>query len=158
MKINRGYDADPLRPKEHTVLMETEPGKFTIVSEKSTEPIELLSLLVGRNHCVNLQQDNLVIVDEEGTIEERFENYTPKPQPEGEDITPDNLAIRTRWIENMMRFMVPHSLWQKRESVEAQDDIKNFLHNHGVEVAIRPDGCQAIVYREGLPLATWSCV
>lgn len=157
MAVDPGWDKDPLRPKTHRVLMEspTEPGKWMVVSV-SQEPIEMLRLIVARDHAIGMQSCNIVIVDEGQTVEERLENYVAIPQDKDEPITPENQKTRDRWIANVIRWLLPSSLWNASNTEENQLAVKQCLDEQKVELAINPMGTQVLLMRDGATLTAWS--
>jgi hypothetical protein len=157
MRLMPEFDKDPLRPKEHKILVETSPGQWTMIG-KTTDPIELLKLEVGSNHAVGMQRDNVVIVGEDHAVEERYENYIPEPQPEGAALTERNRAMRDRWISSIIRWLLPTELLERQDSEGSERDVQNYLTSIGVAVSIRPDGNAVVIYRNDEPLSSWCAV
>jgi hypothetical protein len=156
-KIDRGFNADVLRKKIHRVLVETEPGKWQILGDTSSTPIELLKLEVARDQAIGLQKHNVMIVDETNTAVAAFHNYVPKPQLSGDPISEENAAIRDKWILAMIRWLLPHELQDAVDDPVSRAKIKSHLDHCGVDIAMRPDGCAVIVFRERKELASWCC-
>lgn len=136
----------------HRVLCEVAPNQWQIIGDTGT-PIELLQCEVGSQHAIGLKDQNMMIVDQDSNVTTKFENYRPLPQPEGEPITPENEAIRDRWLKSIIAFSVPRDLMESYD----QEAIREALIAAKIEVSIRPDGCAAIIYRDGVVLATWDC-
>lgn len=140
----------------HRVLVETEPGKWQIIGDTG-QPLELLQLDVAKDHAIGMQSANMMIVDEAGSVATKYENYTPLPQEPGEPISEENAKIRDRWLKSIILWLIPRSLAESYETEEAQEEIRKALIEVKAEIAIRPDGCVAIIYRDGEPLARWCC-
>lgn len=156
MKVDRGFDSDPLKPKKHYVLNEVSPGQWEIIGNTG-DPIEMLRLEVARDHAVGLQAKNLVIIDEERTIQDSFHNYIPVPQPEGEPIGEENIKIRDRWISSILKFVLPRDLHEFILHPEFRIQIQEELTLKAMAMSVRPDGRAVIIFREDKPLASWAC-
>jgi hypothetical protein len=157
MTVDPGYDKDPLRPKQHQVLLETAPGQWTIVA-KSTEPIEMLGLVVARDHAIAMQRNNMMIVGENRVVEAAFENYIPKPQDKDADISPENKIIRDRFVKSIITWLLPRELANAEPTPESQEAIKACMAGQKIELAINPQGTQVLFYRDGEILTAWSAV
>lgn len=157
MRISPGYDRDPLRPNKHHVLVENEekPGEWFVLGQASEEPLAMLALSVRGNHAIGLQQTNMMIVDESGTAVESFNSYRPLPQPEG-SISPENQKIRDRWISNVIRWLLGEAVWDAPDTPEGHQTVNDALKEAKINMAVSPDGCGAIVFRDGNTLAVWS--
>lgn len=158
MRIDPGFDRDPLRKKIHRVVIEISPGQWEIIGD-SGDPIELLRIQVGANHAIgeSFRGRNCMIVDEENTVEEKFETYNPQPQADSDKINAHNLKLRSRWILAIVKWLLPSGMLDKPDTEEAQNEIRSFLKEIKVEIAISPSGKQVIIWRDGETLADWSC-
>jgi hypothetical protein len=158
MKINRGFDPDPLRPRTHRVVYEVEPGKFEILGN-TAEPLEMLSLMVEMNHASDLamRKRNCLIVGEEQQIEARFESYVPQSQVDGEPINDFNLRLRSRWIAAMIKWLLPVGILDFPDTPDNAKSVQEALKEKKVEISISPTGKEVIIWRDSLPLADWSC-
>jgi hypothetical protein len=159
MRIDPGYDRDPLRPKMHRVVVEVAPGKWEIIGNTG-DPIELLRIQVGANHAIGegFRGRNCMIVDEEDRVAEKFETYTPQPQAEGDPINEANIKLRSRWILAIVKWLIPSGWTEKPDTDETQKEIRDFLKEIKVEIAFSPDGKTVIIWRDGSQLADWSCL
>lgn len=156
MYVDRGFDPDPLAPKKHRILLEQEPDQWFIVAT-SEEPIEMLRLMVARDHAIGMQQKNMMIFDEkEQKGVERFENYIPKPQDRNAPISPENQKVRDRWIGNIMKWLLDRELWDAPDTPETQAKIKASLEEQHVEISVNPNGTEVLFLRDGGTLAAWS--
>ncbi len=154
--IDRGFDETVLDPKKKRILMETSPGAWTIIAT-SEEPIEMLRLTVARDHALTMQQHNLMLWDEKGAVcEERFENYIPKEQDKDAPISPENEAIRNRFMGSILRWLLPTELWSAEDTPENQAAIQAALEEQNVEMSISPNGTEVAFYRDGALLTAWS--
>lgn len=152
MKISPGYERDPLAPKEYQVLVETEPGKFTILGNTAT-PLELLQIEVGKDHAVGLKYHNMMIVEKGGKVQASFHHYKPEPQEEGEEISKANIETRDRWIDSIMKWLLPPSLWPI--TPENREEAQTCMKEAKVQLSIKPDGSQVVIFRDDAPLANW---
>lgn len=157
MKVNRGFDDDPLRPKLHRVVREVSPGQWEIVGNSTAEPIEMLRLSVGMNHAVGMMSENLAIVGDDQTVEEAFHNYIPVPQPEGETIGEENARIRDRWIKSICCWILPRDLSDCYDNALFREEIAKALIDAKAEISVRPDGRAVVIFRDGAQLASWMC-
>lgn len=156
MRINPGWDKDPLKPKTHKVLIEVEKGQFQIIGD-TAESIEMLKLNVEMNHACGFRDVNCVIVDEASNVEARFESYIPQPHPEGEPINEFNLRLRSRWISAMIKWLLPAGMLDLPDTPENAKAVQEALKERNVAISISPDGNKCIIFRDSLPLADWSC-
>lgn len=156
MKVSKGFNDDPLRPKKHYVTVEAEPGKWMIVGN-SAEPLEMLRLAVARDHAIGMQGDNMMIVGEDQVVEDSFHNYIPVPQQEGEEIGEENAQIRNRWISSILKFVLPRELHDFIFDDAHREEIQSELLAKQMAMSLRPDGRAVIIFREDKPLASWAC-
>lgn len=156
MKINPGFDRDPLRPKTFKVLVEVEPGQFQIIGTTG-ESIEMLRLNVEMNHACGFRDKTCVIVDDDSQVVGRFDSYVPEIQPEDRPITKHNLRIRSRWIAAMIKWLLPVGILDLEDTPENADLVRDALKEKNVEISISPSGTKCIIFRDDLPLADWSC-
>lgn len=156
MTVDRGFNRDPLAPKKHYVVTEVADGQWAIVGNTS-EDIRTLRLHVGMNHAVGMKNDNMLIVGDDQVVEERFENYRPIPQPEGEPIGEENTKIRDRWIASIVKWLIPRDLSDCYDNDLFREEIAAALVEVKAEISVRPDGRAAIIFRDGKTLASWIC-
>jgi hypothetical protein len=148
---------DPLAPKKHHIVIETEPGKYSVIGE-STEPLEMLRLQYQARHAISHQDVKMAIVDEDQVIEQHWSDYKPAAFQDPETpITPENQTVRDRWILNIIQWLLPASLSEKIGQPDAQEEIQNTLTVMNVEIAVSPTGCGVLLYRDGESFAAWKC-
>lgn len=150
MRINPGYDRDPLKPRKFRVVDE---GGFIV--HTSEEPIEMLKLAAAAQHAVNRPNESLTIVDEQQTVVESFGSYyvEPSEDPPG----PERLKLRDRWLDNVMRFLLPPGLYARKDDPDSGPRLAHWFRKHKIEISIRPDGGAVVVFRDGNPLTQWGC-
>lgn len=155
MRINPGYDRDPLRPKKHQIVASQDGGKtFTILGD-TTEPLELLKIQVEGQHAVGMSETDMMIVDEDKTIVAKYECLHVDPQ-EGPP-TEERLKVRDQWLDGVMKFLLPFRLYEKRNDVDYQPVLKRWFRVKRIAISMRPDGGAVIVYRGGDILTKWGC-
>jgi len=148
---------DPLAPKKHNIVIETEPGKYSIVGQ-SEEPLGLLKLQYQAKHAIAFQDVKMAIVDQDNTIEQHWDDYKPaKWQEPNTPITPENKVVRDRWVLNIIQWLLPTSLAEKIGQPEAQEEIQKTLKEMEVEMAVSPTGCGVVMYRHHESFAAWKC-
>lgn len=150
-----GFDKahDPLRPKSHQVLASNDGIHFTILG-KADDPIELLKLEVERNHAVGFSDAVVRIVNEEGETVADFASYTPPPIVDGV-VTPERIAARDRWMDAIMRWLLPARLYAHRNDPEQANKLQRWLRRKKIQRSIREDGGAARIFRNGQLLAEW---
>lgn len=154
MKIDREYDKDPLRPKTYNVLVETAPGEFQKIGD-TAEPIEMLRLNVEKNHCFGLKQTKMVIVDESRTVVAEYPSFYP---PHIHGLAPDDpirTEFRDKWLDAMMKFLLPPELFERSSEPEAKAEIEQSLAESKVVVMVRDDGGAVKIFRDGVILSEW---
>lgn len=157
LTVDRGFNADPLKPKMHRVLVRVDGDKWQILGDTASTPIELLRAEVARDHAISMQGQDVMIVDEQNVAVEAFHNYKPVPQDAIGDISEENARIRERWLQSLILWAIPREIAEAPASPETMEKIREALIEAKMEVAIRPDGRAAVVYRNGEVLATWKC-
>ncbi len=153
MRINPGFDKDPLKKPIHRVLMKSAEG-YTIMGTVE-DPIELLKLEVEGQHAVGLNDKDMLIVDEENTVVAKYDSFHVDPQ-EGPP-TPERLKVRDDWLEKVMRFLLPPGLYNDQSNPDCQERIKRWLQKRKIEIQIRPDGGAVQIWRDGVVLTKWGC-
>lgn len=148
---------DPLAPKKHNIVIETEPGKYSIVGQ-SEEPLEMLRLQYQAQHAIIWKDCKMAIVDQDNVIEQHWDDYKPATWQEPDTlITPENAKIRSRWVLNIVQWLLPVSLSEKIGQPEAQEEIQTALREMAIEISISPTGCGVVFFRNSEPFASWKC-
>lgn len=160
MKINPGFDRDPLKPKTHHVVVSNDGGKSFFVLGKPgqqfiTDAIELLKIEVGGQHALGMPGAEVRIMNEDREEVARFESYHVEPQ-EGPP-SDERLKIRDRWLDAIMQFLLPPSLYALKDDPKKKDRLARWFRSHKIEISMRPDGGAVCIYREGNLLSSWGC-
>lgn len=153
MRIEPGFERDPLRKPKHRVLMKSEEG-YTIMGTVE-DPIELLKLEVEGQHACGMPDKDMVIVDEKSVVVAKYDSYHVTPQ-EGPP-TEERLKVRDRWLEAVMRFLLPRGLYDEKDNPEKQERIKRWFTSKKIQIEIRPDGGAVKIWRDGVVLTSWGC-
>jgi len=153
MRIEPQFQRDPLKKPIHRVLMKSEAG-YTIMGT-AEDPIELLKLEVEGQHAVGMPNTDMLIVDENNVVEAKYDSYHVDPQ-DGPP-TEERLKVRDRWLEAVMRFLLPPGLYADQDKPERQERIKRWFKSKKIEIQIRPDGGAVQIWRDGVVLTKWGC-
>jgi len=148
---------DPLAPKKHNIVIETEPGKYSIIGQ-SEEPLEMLRLQYQARHAIAHQDVKMAIVDEDSVIEQHWDDYRPAAfQDPDTPITPENQAVRDRWVQNIIQWLLPPTIAAKLGQPGANEEAQKALAEMKVEISVSPTGCGVLMFRDGEPFAAWCC-
>lgn len=153
MRINPQFNKDPLRPKIHRVLMKSAEG-FTIMGTVE-DPIELLKLEIEGQHAVGMPNEEMVIVDQDSVCVAEYHSYHVEPQ--AGPPTEERLKVRDRWLEAVVRFLLPPGLYNDKDNPERQERIQRWFKSKKIEIQIRPDGGAVQIWRDGVVLTKWGC-
>lgn len=143
-------ERDPLRPMRHQVV----DARGYIIAQ-SEEPIELLKIEMAKQHAVFDPNREVHIIDESCTVVHTEGSYWVEPQ-EG---PPDEarVELRDKWLENVMRFLLPPGLFERRNDEASQKRIQRWFRGNKVSLEVRPDGGAVRVWRDGVVLCSWGC-
>lgn len=159
MRIEPGYDRDPLKPKRHHVVASTDGKNFFVLGEPGqqfvTDPIELLKIEVEGQHAVAMQNAEVRIMNDDRQEVARFESYAVEPEDGAP--SPERLKIRDRWLESIMRFLLPLSLYQAKDDPKKAKVLQRWFKKKRIAIEMRPDGGAVRVYRNGEVLTQWGC-
>lgn len=150
MSIRPQFDKDPLRPKKHQVV-----NSQGFIIATSTEPIELLKLNAAKQHAVFSPNEDIVIIDESLSIVHREESYFVEP----EDGPPnkERVKIRDKWMDNVMRFLLPPGLYNRKDDPAKRPRLARWFKRNKIEISMRPDGGAVRVFRDGNVICSWGC-
>lgn len=154
MKILPDYDKDPLRPKTHTVIVQVGPEDFLKIGD-TAEPLEMLKLSVEKNHCFGMKQDKAIILDESRTVVAEYPSFYP---PHIHGMAPDDpirTEFRDKWLDAMMKFLLPTELFERSSDPDARPEIEQSLADSKVVVMVRDDGGAVKIFRDGVVLSEW---
>lgn len=160
MRIQPGWEKDPLKPKTHHVIASTDGGRSFFVlgtpgQQHVTDPIELLKIEVGGQHALGMSDAEVRIMDENRQEVARFESYHVEPQ-DGPP-TPERIRIRDRWLEAIMRFLLPPSIYAMKDDPGKKKILAHWFKKHRIAIEMRPDGGAVRIYRNGDILSEWGC-
>lgn len=159
MRIQPGFEKDPLRPKRHHVVASTDGKNFFILGEPGkqyvTDPIELLRLEVEGQHAIGMPGAAVRIMDDDRQEVARYESYAVTP----EDGPPDEarIKLRDRWLEAVMKFLLPPSLYAEKENPQKKERIARWFRGRKIEIEMREDGGAVRIWRDGAVLSSWGC-
>lgn len=166
MKIEPGYNRDPLAPKQHRILatdgVPDQNGNvgYYLVGQ-SAEPLEMLKLNVGMVHALNhkdfcgVHNASLKIINENAEEVASFDSYAVEPEegPPNEQ----RVALRNRWMEHVMRWLLPASLYLSKDDPAKEKLLKRWFRRKKIAIEMRPDGGAVRVLRDGQVLSEWGC-
>ncbi|MGB7195336.1 MAG: hypothetical protein WBD81_17920 [Collimonas pratensis] len=156
MTLKREVNPGILKPGMHRVLSEVAPGQWQIVGDTGQD-LSLLQIDVASQHAIGMQSANMMIVDSDSKVTTKFENYKPLPQIDGAPITPENQRIRDRWVAAIILWLTPSELRNAEATPENQQAVRNALKKAKIEISLSGNGTEAIIFRNGEPLASWMC-
>ena len=154
MRISPGYDKDPLRRPKHRVLTSEDGVNFTIMGS-TDEPLELLKLSVEGQHALGFKDATVKIVAEDHTVVADYPSYHA-PAEEGPP-SEARLRLRDRWLEAVMRFLLPARLYEVKGQPEKAKVLARWFKKHRIAIELRPDGGAVRIYRNGDVLSEWGC-
>lgn len=151
MKIN-GFDRDPLAPIQHQIVG-SEDGVNFFVLGSTTEPLPLLQHHIDVQHAVKQKDMTIKILNQKtGEEEASFEPYVCPERDLTEPPTDEFLAMRERWLNKVMAFLLPSSLFEERENPDKQKTLKRWFRKNRIEICVHPVNGAVRVMRGGAVL------
>lgn len=152
MLIN-GYNRDPLARKKHQIAVSADGGRSYQILGTTDEPLEMVKLQIAAEHAIGMQDLDVTIVDA-GTreIEESYSNYVPPPRNMDEPPTDEWLAVRDRWLDAIMKWLLPTKLYAHRNDAKYRRRLGRWFRRNGIEIAIHENGAVR-VFRGGSVLS-----
>lgn len=144
MRIEPGFDKDPLAKPQHQVVSSLDGVHFTIIGTVD-DPIELLRIEVEKNQLVGMKDCDVLIVNQKsGAVEERFDSYRTPPRNPDEPPTLEWLEIRDRWMDRVFKFLLPTRLYETRGDQKTQRVIRRWMRKHKIEISAHENGAVQI--------------